>query len=168
MSISLTRDDVITKFNGVYTGSPTSEFISKRNEKISTTRDKSELNKYRRWDSEFPENDIVNHMKSLEIYEKHDHDIDCPESGKIDFKLFASYGVKVNTYPVKQVGLGNIDYFLIWKWTEAWSEPLVEHMDYSYEILGMVDAKKAINALFHSNKHLPHFEPEYRFHFPLL
>ena len=168
MNISLTRDDVITEFNGVYIGSPSSEFINQRNKKISTTNDKSKLNKYRRWDSEFPENDIVNHRTDLKIYKGIDHDIDCPKYKKIDFKLFAQYGVKVNLFPQKQVLIGNINYFLIWKWTEAWSEPLVEHMDYSYEILGMVDAKKAINALFHSNKHLPHFEPEYRFHFPLL
>lgn len=168
MSISLTRDDVITEFNGVYTGSPTSEFISKRNKKISTTRDKSELNKYRRWDSEFPENDIVNHREDLEIYEGFSHDNIHKTYGNIDWKMFAEYGVKVNPFPQEQVLIGNIDYFLIWKWTEAWSEPLVEHMDYSYEILGMVDAKKAIDALFHSNKHLSWADPEYRFHFPLL
>ena len=159
---------MITHYNGVYTGSPTPEFIQHRNKKISTTDDRSELNKYRRWDSEFPEYHFSTINEDVTLYEGFDHDIDCPKYGKIDFKLFAQYGVKVNTYPQEQVLKGKIDYFLIWKWTEAWTEPLVEYIDYSYEILGMVDAKKALNALFHSNKHLTHLEPEYRFHFPLL
>ena len=63
------KSDIITEFNGIYSGVPTAEFIAKRDKHVANTRDNSELNKYRRWDSEFPENDIINHRGDLTLYE---------------------------------------------------------------------------------------------------
>lgn len=164
--MKLHRSDIITEFNGIYTGRPTAKFISKRDKHVATTRDKSELNKYRRWDSEFPENDIVNHRDDLEIYEGFEYDNIHKTYGNIDWKMFAKYGVKVNYYPQEQVLLGVINYFLVWKWVTPWENPLVEGEEYSYEVLGLVDAHKALNAL-KVGKSFPGQDPDYRFNFPL-
>lgn len=164
--MKLHRSDIITEFNGIYTGRPTAEFISKRDKHVATTRDKSELNKYRRWDSEFPENDIINHRDDLEIYEGIPYDNIHETYGNIDWKMYAKYGVKVNYYPQEQVLLGVINYFLVWKWVKPWENPLVEGEEYSYEVLGLVDAHKALNAL-KVGKSFPGQDPDYRFNFPL-
>lgn len=158
--MKLHRSDIITEFNGIYTGRPTAKFISKRDKHVAATRDPSELNKYRRWDSEFPENDIINHRDDLEIYEGIAYDNIHKTYGNIDWKMFAKIGVKINTFPLEQVLKGNIDYFLVWKWVKPWETKLIEGNEYTYEVLGMVDAHKAINAL----KPVKH---DYRFIFPL-
>ena len=160
------KSDIITEFNGIYSGVPTAEFIAKRDKHVANTRDNSELNKYRRLDSEFPENDIINHRGDLTLYEGIEYDNIHEKYGNIDFKIFAKIGVKINYFPQEQVLLGNIDHFLIWKWVEPWSNPLREGEEYSYEILGMVDAHKAINAL-RVGKSFPGKDPDYRFNFPL-
>jgi len=140
-------NDIITEFNGTYSGSPNSTFIKKRNDHVAETSDRSETNKYRRWDSEFPENDIINHIKSLTIFPGINHDNEHEEYGNLDFKLFARSGVKLSEFVQGQVQEGNIDYFVIWKWVKHWDSPLEEGREYPYEILGMIDAKKAAAAL---------------------
>ena len=152
--------EIIKDFNGIYTGVVPEEFIEHRNGKVATTVDRSELNKYRRWDSEFPEWDIVNHIKGFTRYPGNDHDIDCVTYNQLDFKIFAKIGVKVNTYPVEQVLKGNINYFAVWKWVIPWEIPLKANQETQYEILGLVDAKEAINAL----QKVPN-KNEYRFPF---
>jgi len=143
----LNTSDIINEFNGVYSGIPTAEFIKKRNGHVGRTNDPSETNKYRRWDCEFPENDIVNHIKSLTIFEGINHDNEHEKYGNLDFKIFARNGVKLSEFVQTQVEENNIDYFVIWKWVKHWDTALEEEREYSYEILGMIDAKKAAAAL---------------------
>ena len=159
--MKLFKSDIITEFNGVYSGAPTAKFIEKRDKHVARTKNDTETNKYRRWDSEFPENNIVDHREDLKIFEGIEYDNIHKEYGNLDFKMFAKIGVKINYFPQEQILLGNIQHFVVWKWVEPWSSPLRENQEYSYEILGMVDAHKALNALKYNDR-----KGEYRFIFP--
>ena len=163
------RSDINEEFNGVYSGVVTEKFIAQRDKKVAKCRDKSELNKYRRWDSEFPEHDMINHRSDLTLYEGFEYDNTHSHFGKIDYKMFAKAGVKINYYPQEQVLKGNLDYFQIWKWVEPWASPLQAGREYSYEILGLVEAHKAVNALRIAKSYGGNSfdDPDYRFPFPL-
>tara|TARA_B100001093_G_scaffold433193_1_gene430007 strand:+ start:1529 stop:2041 length:513 start_codon:yes stop_codon:yes gene_type:complete len=166
----ITKQDIITELNGVYSGIPTSNFIVKRDKHVEETlrsdRRENYKNANRRWDCEFPENDIINHYNDMTIYEGMQCDNTHKKYGNIDFKQFAKIGVKLNDYPQIQVKNGITDYFAIWKWSPNNFYPgqLQENVEYSYEIIGLVPALLAVECLFKiKNENTGKYEDRFTF-----
>ena len=154
------ESDIITDFNGIYSGVPTKAFIQDRNRKAEGTDD-TEERKYFRWDSEFPETDLPNHFDRLTWYDGIGYDLKDTILNNIDNKLYGWSGVKVSDWVQKQVKKEKIDYFLIWKWVTPWTAKLEEGKEYKYQVLGVVDAQEACKHLKKDN-----YEND-RFRFPM-
>jgi len=72
---------------------------------------------------------------------------------KCDFKQYAKSGIHVGPHPQRWVKEGKIQDFVIWKWLPnnfyagRWSERFTLGSTVEFEILGIVDAKEALQTL---------------------
>ena len=136
----------MTRFKGLVT----QEFIERRNE-IVRNDNRSDVNPYFQWDSEFVEWDQCQIDPQQTMYDGYEYDTVHAELGNLDYKMFSKKGVHVSAYIQKQILEGKIDQLVIWKWANGYKQ-LCEGDIVEYEILGTVEAKTVLNRLNNENR----------------
>ena len=140
--------EIYESFKGV----PDSTFIKNRDKK----KDDYEAG-IRGADCEFPEyhqgqvdDKQTNHLTSIAIDNTH------TDLGVLEYKQFSKAGVKMNSYTQKQIRENNIDYIVVWRWSDGNRyKTLVENEPIGYEILEYVDAKWALENLDKETNRFP-------------
>ena len=129
-------------YNGVYTSVASPEFIKRRDKFIGDGDD------YYRKDAEFPEWHISEHLPHVSLNESWQWDTDDDKFPRNDLKQNSKNGVHIS-YPVeKNIRRGIVKYLTIWEWhPNNRHRKVVLGESYTWEILGIVDAKEALNRM---------------------
>ena len=141
-------------YTGIFSGNVTGEFIEQRWQKINSMRgEDTEMNLYRRWDSEFPEWDICNHDVGHTLHVGYHYDTNHVEYGRCDFKYAAKNGAHISEWIQKQIRNGKIDTIVLWRWLTPWERPLKLNEFVSYEILEYIPAKVVLSSINEENRY---------------
>lgn len=134
---------MFTKISKSYFGKPNKEFIIYRNEKV-----KKYWKEIRRGDATFPENHQCQIDPKQRLYPGFQADVIWDDVGIVDYKQYAQSGVKLSEYTQYQIKFGPVTHICVWKWfNNNIHEELFEGKTVGYELLGLVDAKKALELL---------------------
>ena len=109
---------------------------------------KSKEEAYRRTSCEIPEMVVGITCKDFEYSPKFEYDGIYNER-TCDFKQYAKSGIHVGPHPQRWVKEGKIQDFVIWKWlpNNFYTGPFTLGSTVKFEILGIVDAKEALQTL---------------------
>lgn len=102
-------------------------------------------------DCEYPEYHQSTIDPKQKLYNGVNWDTTHTDLQNLDYKLAKNDGmVHIGDYPKKQVKLGNIHHFIVWRWDPHYIQ-LYLNLKVSYKILGIVDAKLALEILEKTN-----------------
>lgn len=145
--------------NGCYSATVTPEFIARR-DKMVEHLDAG----IRGANCEFPEHDQArrdpNQVLSKDGEMRYDT-MHLVDNVTLDYKQYAKSGVHISPFIKRSILLGHTQKLVIWKWRpNNFAPDLNENTQVSYEILGVVDAKEAVD-------NLEYVDGKQRFKFPL-
>ena len=130
---------------GTYTGIVTAEFIKRRDYMVSQPNWNAGI---RGADAEFPEWHQALIDPNQTLYEEWEWDTNHSLYGTLDYKQFAKPGIKISSPIIKVIKQDKTENLPIWRWSNGnrWVE-LTEGMEVSYDIMGVVNARQAVDRL---------------------
>ena len=143
--------NTFTEISESFMAAPDKDFIKERDQK-------SEWWSPRRADAEFPEwhqiqIDPLQKKYFNEKGEVYDADVIHEKYGICDYKQFAKAGFKVSGNTEKAIKAGIVENIIVWRWSNKnrW-DPLQEGKSVGYDIVGIVDAKEALEKSYIDEK----------------
>lgn len=135
--------NTFTEISKSFMATPDKDFIKERDKKAN-------LWSPRRADAEFPEWHQVLIDPLQEKYfnkkgEVYDADVVHKKLGICEYKQFAKAGFKISNNTEKAIIAGIVEKIIVWRWSNnnRW-DPLQEGKSVGYDIVGIVDAKEAL------------------------
>lgn len=127
---------------GTYKATVAQDFIDRRQVRVDQD-DRTDVDPYFQWDSEFAEWHQCIVDPQQKIYEGYEFDTIHEELDHLDYKLYSQEGVKLSPYIQRQIAAGKIDNIVVWKWKNGYKR-LYLNQEVEYTIIGIVPAKLAL------------------------